>query len=376
VAPHTASPTDEPRPSYLAHTDPEHDRRRRRIALLAVLVVLAVSVIGIGVANSSYQRCKEPPAADGRTVTFEVPEGASGKDVIAALADQGLIRCGGFIGNMLLRTAGNANGILAGTYRIPVGASLDEIVKIVTTPPVQVPTVRLTVPEGLRISSTYPGERSVASEVERQTGVQAAAFAKVAESPKLSMPPYLPAGNGAEGFLFPETYEFVKKGIDAQKIVKEMLGQFDTEATKLDLVGGAKRLGYTPYQVVIVASMIEREAQADKDRPLVAGVIYNRLAANNTLGIDATLLYDDPTPDGQLSTSDLQADTPYNTRLHAGLPPTPIASPGKASLEAALHPAHTDYFYYVACPPDGPGVTRFAVTYQQHLANVRECLGG
>ena len=119
---------DEPRPSYLSQTDPEHDRRRRRIALLVVLVILSVSVIGIGVANSSYQRCKEPPAADGRTVTFEVPEGASGKDVIAALADQGLIRCGGFIGNMLLRTAGNANGVLAGTYRIPVGASLDEIV--------------------------------------------------------------------------------------------------------------------------------------------------------------------------------------------------------------------------------------------------------
>ena len=112
---------DEPRPSYLSQTDPEHDRRRRRIALVVVLVVLAVSVIGIGVANSSYQRCKEPPAANGRTVTFEVPDGASGKDVIAALADQGLIRCGGFIGDMLLRTAGNANGILAGHVPDPRG---------------------------------------------------------------------------------------------------------------------------------------------------------------------------------------------------------------------------------------------------------------
>lgn len=367
---------DEPRPSYLSQTDPEHDRRRRRIALVVVLVVLAVSVIGIGVANSSYQRCKEPPAANGRTVTFEVPDGASGKDVIAALADQGLIRCGGFIGEMLLRTAGNANGILAGTYKIPVGSSLDQIVKIVTTPPAKVPTVRVTVPEGLRISSTYPGERSIASEVERQTGVPAAAFSKVAQNPKLSLAPYLPAGKGAEGFLFPETYQFVKHGIDARKIVKEMLGQFDTEATKLDLVGGAKKLDYTPYQVVTIASMIEREAQVDKDRPLVASVIYNRLAANNTLGIDATLLYDDPTPDGTLSSADLAADTPYNTRVHAGLPPTPIASPGEASLEAALHPAQTNYFYYVACPPDGPGVTRFAVTYQEHLTNVRECLGG
>ena len=82
----------------------------------------------------------------------------------------------------------------------------------------------------------------IASEVERQTGVAGTAFSKVAQNPKLSLPPYLPAGKGAEGFLFPETYQFVKQGIDAQKIVKEMLGQFDTEATKLDLVGGAKKL--------------------------------------------------------------------------------------------------------------------------------------
>ena len=110
--------------------------------------------------------------------------------------------------------------------------------------------------------------------------------------------------------------------------------------------------------------------------PLIASVIYNRLAANNTLGIDATLLYDDPTPDGSLSTADLQTDTPYNTRINAGLPPTPIASPGEQSLDAALHPANTNYFYYVACPPDGSGRHRFAVTYQQHLQNVQECLGG
>ena len=99
--------------------------------------------------------------------------------------------------------------------------------------------------------------------------------------------------------------------------------------------------------------MIEREAQVDEDRATIAGVIYNRLDAGQTLGIDATLLYDDPTPDGKLSTADLAAASPYNTRINAGLPPTPIASPGRASLEAALHPEQTDYFYYVLCPPDG-----------------------
>jgi UPF0755 protein len=168
----------------------------------------------------------------------------------------------------------------------------------------------------------------------------------------------------------------VKKGIDAKIVITRMLDEFDAEAKDLDLAAGSKQLGLTPYEVVIVASMIEREAQVDSDRALIAGVIYNRLNAGQTLGIDATLLYDDPTPDGKLSTTDLASDSPYNTRTFAGLPPTPIASPGRASLEAALHPAQTDFFYYVLCPPDGRGVHRFAVTYAEHLANVRACLGG
>ena len=192
--------------------------------------------------------------------------------------------------------------------------------------------------------------------IEQQTGVPASVFATTAESGRYALPPYLPKGRSTEGFLFPDTYEFVRKGLDADAIIHRMLEQFDTEATDLDLTAGAKALGLTPYQVVIVASMIEREAQVEQDRATIAGVIYNRLDAGQTLGIDATLLYDDPTPDGKLSTADLAAASPYNTRINAGLPPTPIASPGRASLEAALHPEQTDYFYYVLCPPDGSGV--------------------
>jgi UPF0755 protein len=363
-------------PTYLSRTDPESDRRRRRIALIALLVVFCLIAGGVAVANASYQRCKEPPPADGRTVAFKVPEGASGEDVVAALARDGLIRCGGFVGNLLLRGTGEANTIRAGTYELRVGSTLDDILGVLTAVPQDEPTLRLTVPEGLRIRSTYPGERSISSVVEQQTGVKASAFADLAESGKLSLEPYLPPGRSAEGFLFPNTYDFLKKGIDAKVIADEMLHEFGKEARGLKLSEGAKALGLTPYQVVIVASMIEREAQLDSERALIAGVIYNRLNAGQTLGIDATLLYDDPTPDGQLSSSDLKSTSAYNTRLHAGLPPTPIASPGRASLEAALHPRSTDYLYYVLCPPDGKGVHRFAVTYAEHLANVRECLGG
>src|SRR5262245_20760721 len=130
-----ASSTDGPRPLYLTESDAEHDRHRRRVALVVVLVLLSVLIVGVAFANSSYNRCKEAPAADGRTVTLEVPDGATGRDVVAALADKGLIRCGGFVGDLLLRGAGDANGILAGTYRIPVGSSLEQIITIVSTPP-------------------------------------------------------------------------------------------------------------------------------------------------------------------------------------------------------------------------------------------------
>jgi UPF0755 protein len=363
-------------PTYLAESDPEHDRRRRRTALIALFVAFCLVVVGVAVANASYERCKSPVASDGSTVQITVPEGASGEDVIALLASNGLIRCGGFVGNLLLRGTGMANTIRAGTYRIHVGSSLEEILSTLTTPPTEAPTLSLTVPEGLRIRSAYPDEGSIASVVEQQTGVRASAFAKLAESGKLSLPPYLPAGRTAEGFLFPNTYELRKKGLDAKQVAETMLHEFDKQARALNLTAGAKALGLTPYQVVIIASMIEREAQVDSERALIAGVIYNRLNSGQTLGIDATLLYDDPTPDGRLSSSDLKSTSSYNTRLHAGLPPTPIASPGQASLDAALHPEKTDYFYYVLCPPDGNGVHRFAVTYQEHLANVQECLGG
>lgn len=362
---------DEPTPSRVSRR--ADDRHGRRASLIVVLVLFCLVAAGLAWAGNYYRTCKTPPPP-GQTVTFEVPEGATGEDVVTALAEQGLVRCDGFVGNLLLRGTGKANEIIAGTYDLQTGQSLDEILAILTTPPEKIPTVELTVPEGLRIRSTYPGERSISSEVQDQLGLSAKTFAQLAESGKYSLPPYLPQGTAtAEGFLFPKRFELVKKGLTEQAVIERMLEQFRIEAKALHLQEGAKALGLTPYQVVIVASMIEKEAKVEKDRPLIAGVIYNRLAQGMSLGIDATLLYDDPTPDGQLTDPDLATDTPYNTRLHTGLPPTPIASPGAASLDAALHPAATKYLYYVLCGADGSH--RFAETYAEHLRNVQACLG-
>ena len=162
------------------------------------------------------------------------------------------------------------------------------------------------------------------------------------------------AGFGArklplEGFLFPDTYDFDRKSTSAQ-LAGAQLQEFAAQWRKLNL-SYARSKNLTPYDVLTIASMVEGEAQVPSERPLVAAVIYNRLRAHMPLGIDATLRYGLHVPPTQsLTQSELHNPTPYNTRLHDGLPPTPINNPGFASLEAAAHPAHVDYLYFVRKP--------------------------
>jgi uncharacterized YceG family protein len=152
-----------------------------------------------------------------------------------------------------------------------------------------------------------------------------------------------------EGFLFPDTYDFDRKSTSAQ-LVQDQIGEFTSKWGELDL-SYAESKNLTPYDVLTIASMVEGEAQVPSERPLVAAVIYNRLHAHMPLGIDATLRYGlHVLPTESLTQSDLHNPTPYNTRLHLGLPPTPINNPGMASLEAAAHPAHVDYLYFVRKP--------------------------
>jgi uncharacterized YceG family protein len=152
-----------------------------------------------------------------------------------------------------------------------------------------------------------------------------------------------------EGFLFPATYEFFRQTTSAQ-LAGEQLDAFCQNWDKLDL-GYARSKNLTPYDVLIIASMVEKETLSPDERQLVAAVIYNRLHAGMPLGIDATLRYGLHIPPTEsIHQSQLENDTPYNTRKHAGLPPTPIANPGLASMQAAAHPANVNYLYFVRKP--------------------------
>jgi UPF0755 protein len=343
------------------HDDP--GGRSHRGAFLALLVVFLVLVGGAVAAGAYYGHCK---GASGprREVAFDVEPGTSGEEVVSELHDLGVVRCGGIVGRILLRGTGKADAIRAGSYTLTTNMTLDEAVDVLSAPPPAVPTARLTIPEGYRLTQ-------IAERVHEELGLDEDRFVTLSEGKEWSLEPYLPPGKGTEGFLFPETYRF-STNTSARDVIQRLLDQFATEAEGLDWAD-AKALGVSDYEIVVIASMIEREAAVASDRPKIAAVIYNRLAEGMPLGIDATVGYIDPDPSDGLTVSDFEIDSPYNTRLHAGLPPTPIASPGIASLRAALAPADVPYLYYVLCGDNGEH--RFSVTYDRFLSDKAECLG-
>jgi UPF0755 protein len=152
----------------------------------------------------------------------------------------------------------------------------------------------------------------------------------------------------AEGFMFPSTYTLVE-GAPIKNLVAKQLGAFKQNFGRIDL-SYAKRKKLTRYDVLIIASLIEREAQLDRERPLIASVIYNRLHEGMPLGIDATIRYHINNWSRPLRVSELEADSPYNSRLRRGLPPTPIGNPGLKSMRAAAKPARTTYLFFVRKP--------------------------
>jgi UPF0755 protein len=331
------------------------------LALLVAFLVIVGGLVGVG---AYYGYCRG--AAGAKTaLELTVAEGASGEQVVAQLHDLGVVRCGGLVGRILLRGTGEADAIRAGSFTLTTNMTFDDAIEVLSTPPPQIPTVRLTIPEGYRLTQ-------IAERVQEELGIDADRFLALAQRGGWSIDPYLPKGKGTEGFLFPETYRFPEGSTSAKDVVQRLLMQFDTEAASLDW-SGADALGVSPFEVVVIASMIEREARVPSDRAKIAAVIYNRLAEGMPLGIDATIGYIDPDPSNGLTVSDFEIDSPYNTRLHTGLPPTPIASPGIASLRAALAPADVPYLYYVLCGADGHH--RFSVGYDQFLRDKAECLG-
>ncbi|MHB8492658.1 MAG: endolytic transglycosylase MltG, partial [Solirubrobacteraceae bacterium] len=223
------------------------------------------------------------------------------------------------------------------------------------------PVINVLVPEG-----TTRDQIAAIARRDRLTGSYLAASA---HQPLLDPVSYgAPRGTPhLEGFLYPATYQTYAGG-SAVTLVADQLEAFREHFGPEQLVA-AHTLGITPYQLLIVASMVEREAGIPRDRPLIAAVIYNRLHRGMALGIDSTLRYALGDYAQPLTEAQLASPSPYNTRLHRGLPPTPISNPGAEAIEAATHPAHVSYLYYVA-GADGCGESVFSNTYSAFLEGV------
>ncbi len=231
------------------------------------------------------------------------------------------------------------------------GTEEDAAPPVTTTAPK--PTIlRIVFPEGFtrkEMTARVAEVRQIAKTKRKVTPkLSAPTYAKASKSAKVP-PTFRKDARGIEGFLFPATYEFTPR-TTAKQLVDDQLEFFDANWSKVDL-GFAKSKNLTPYDVLIIASMVEKETIAPDERPLVAAVIYNRLKAGMPLGIDATIRYGLDVPGTEaLRVSQLESDNPYNTRNRQGLPPTPIANPGLASMQAAAHPAKVKYLFFVRKP--------------------------
>lgn len=220
---------------------------------------------------------------------------------------------------------------------------------------------RLVLPEGLRMTQTF----ELAAEV---TGLPITDFENVAENPDdVGLPGW--ADNSLEGFLFPATYDLVGDE-NARQVVRTLVGRFDQAAATTNLAARAREMGRDPYEILIIASLIEAEV-LPSDFPKAAAVVYNRLEAGMPLQFDSTVSYALGITELLLSKEQLGTDSPYNTYEVTGLPPTPINSPGEAAIEAALSPAKAKWLYFVTVDPVSRE-TKFARSYERFLKLKRQ----
>lgn len=260
----------------------------------------------------------------------------------------------------LVKKRGSENDLKPGIYQFYQEQSLLEVVDMLEQGEGS-PSFKITIPEGLAV--TQVGEL-----LRKDGSIDGAEYVKLSADPKRFVLPEVggttPKLTTLEGLLFPSTYYLIK-GDGATELIGAQLAAFDAETASLPWAK-AKDLGLTPYEIVIVASLIEKEASVAEERAKIAAVIYNRLKADMTLGIDATVRYAVGKWTGELTSDDLATRSPYNTRIVKGLPPTPISNPGVASLQAALEPADVDYLYFVLS--DAEGRHFFTASYEEFLA--------
>lgn len=308
-------------------------------ALKVILIVFAVLIAG---SAFWFYRSLNTPVQHNKTNEYiQIPKGSSAGQIISKLASEGIISSATAT-KIYLKTLGKAINMQAGEYQFasPISALqvLDELKKGKDR------TVRLVIPEGFtrfdiadRIAARFPQNPSINKD----------SILELMDNTSL-IKDINPEAKNLEGYMYPSTYDF-PVSMSAEAIIEKMVAQF-RKVWKPEYTEQGRKLGRTPHEILTIASLIETESRYDQERPIVASVIYNRLKRGMALGIDQTAVYIAKMEnrwDGIIHRSDLQSNSPYNTRKFAGLPPGPISSVSENSIKAALNPASTNYIYYV-----------------------------
>ena len=341
---------------------PKERRRRGGHTVLAVFTgLLLVMLVAAGVLAFVYQRNVDPPGPPGDEIEITIPLGSSTQRIGKILDSEDVISSARVF-RVYSRIKG-LGGFQAGQYTFRKNSSMDEAVAVLRKGP-ELEFEKLTVPEGL----TLP---QIAGRIATLEGRSADEFLNAARSGQVRSRYQPPSVTSLEGLMLPETYNVEPKD-DEAAILKRMVDSFDTTAQGLGFESAQAKVGVSTYEAMIVASLVERETRIDDERAKVAQVIYNRLRKGMRLQIDATVVYalGKSGEDTRVLLEDLKIDSPYNTYLKGGLPPTPIAAPGEESLRAAMNPEPGPWLFYVVTEKDGRH--SFATTLSEHNANIRK----
>jgi UPF0755 protein len=329
-----------------------HSVRGRAAGVLAIVVAIALIWFLV--------QLFQPFQGSGHgSVTVTIPPKSGASQIGDLLERDGVIASSFFFG-LRATLEGDRSNLLSGTYHLKLGMPYAKVLSILTKPPPAAKVTALTLIEGRT--------RSQIDVLLRHQGVRGS-YAAASRHSRLLDPRRYGAPRSTpslEGFLFPSTYQ-LREPIGVGALVADQLKQFRKVFAGVNMAA-ARRHHLTPYDVLIVASMVEGETPTAHDRPLIASVIYNRVRDGMPLQIDSTVRYAVGNYTTPITQSQLSSRSPWNTYTHKGLPPTPIDNPGLAAIQAAAHPASTNYLYFVA-KPCGNGASLFASTYAQFQAD-------
>lgn len=320
--------------------EPDPERRRRRLILLGTVALVVLAVLAVP--WFWYQGQVNGSGGDGEQVSLSIPEGSS----VAAIGK--LLNAEGVTGSprawSIYTRLNPPADIQAGDYTLNKGMSFPDAIDVLVKGPAPVPVTKITIPEGLWLTE-------IAQRV-TEAGLDGEAFLRMATDGSVRSK-WQPDGvNTLEGLLYPDTYYLGVDNTEAD-LLKAMTERFDEQMDSIDLANAAAASGLTPYEAIVMGSLIEGEAKLPQDRANISSVMHNRIEKGMPLQIDATVIFAKGERITRVLYKDLEIDSPFNTYQNKGLPPSPIAASRVESIDAAVHPADTDFIYYMVISADG-----------------------